>query len=375
MKPEIKEVQNKKELKTFVKFPLVLYKDDPLFVPQLIMDELEQFNPKKNPAYEYCEARLFLAYHDGCPVGRIAAVLNKAANEKYNDQNLRFSWFDTIDDYDVAEALFQKVEEWGRELGLKTLTGPHGFSDLDQEAMLVEGFETLSTIVGFYNRPYSPQFAEKFGFKKEIDYLEYLTPVPHEKGIPEKLLRLAERIKERSSVRILEFKTKKEMMARAEGVFTVIDEAFEEIYGTVPLTRRQIDYYVKKYMSFLDINMIKVGVNEQDEVVCFMFTVPSLSKGFQKAKGKLLPFGWYYLLKAMKERDIIDFYLAGVLKKYQGKGVDLLMVIEIVKMAMKEGFTAAESNLELENNTKVQALWKHFGPKKQRRRRIFKKEI
>lgn len=374
MKPEIKEVLKKKDLKTFVKFPMKLYKDNPYFVPQLIMDELELFDRKKNPAYEYSDSRLFLAYHDGELVGRIAAVLNKAANTKYETKNLRWSWFDTINDYDVAEALFLKVEEWAKELGMETLSGPHGFSDLDQEAMIVEGFDTLPTIVGFCNLPYSPEFTEKFGFTKDIDYFEYVTHVP-ENGIPEKLLRIVNRIKERSSVRILEFKSKKEVLKRGPAVFEVIDEAFAEIYGATPLTRRQIDYYVNKYIGFLDKKMIKVAVNEDDEVVAFMFTVPSLSKAFQKAKGRIFPFGWYHLLKAMKQRDVLDFYLAGVKTKYQGKGIDLMMVMEMVKMALNEGFNCAESNLELETNTKVQAQWKHFGPKKVRVRRVYKKTI
>ncbi len=375
MKPEIKEVKTKKEVKLFVKVPFTIYKGHPYWVPPLIRDEMELFDKEKNPAYEYAESRLFIAYVNGKPVGRIAAILSHAANTKYGTKNIRFGWFDTIDDYDVAEALFERVETWGRELGMETVTGPHGFCDLDSEGMMVEGFDTLPTIICFYNNAYYPPFTEKFGFTKEIDYYEYVTPVPHEKGIPEKLLTLAERIKERTNIKLLEFKSNKDVLARGTEIFELIDEAFEEIYGTTPLTRRQIDYYVKKYISFLDKDMIKAAVNEKNEIVGFMFTVPNLSKGFQKANGRLLPFGWFHLLKAMKARDVVDFYLAGVKKKYQGKGIDLLMVVEIVKMAMEKGFRCAESNLELENNTKVQALWKHFNPVRKRIRRIYKKTI
>ncbi len=375
MKPDIKIVKTKNDLKKFIKVPYGIFKDNPYWVPPLVKDERELFNKKKNPSYENAETKLFIAYQNGKPVGRIAGIASYAANEKYNTKNLRFGWFDTINDYDVAQTLFKAVETWGKELGMETLTGPHGFTDLEPEGMLIKGFDTLPTIVGYYNFPYSPQFTEKYGFTKDIDYFEFLTPAPLETGVPEKLLRIAERVKQRSSIRILELKSKKEVMAYGEAIFRLIDEAFEEIYGTVPFTERQIQYNVKKYISLLDKDLIKLAVNEEDELVGFLFTVPSLSKAFQKGKGKLFPLGWYYILKAFKSNDVLDFYMAGVKKKYQGKGVDLLMVIEIVKTAVERGYKYAESNLELETNTKVQAMWKPFNPKRHRERRIYKKNI
>ena len=375
MKTEIEIVKTKKELKRFIKFPFRLYKGSPYWAPPLIRDDLEMFNRKKNPSYENADTRLFIAARGGQPVGRIAAIISYAANEKYKTRNLRFGWFDVIDDYEVAQSLFRAVEDWGRELGMETLTGPHGFTDLDPEGMLIEGFETIPTIVGSYNNPYSPVFMEKYGFSKDVDYFEFLTPVPRETGIPEKLLRIAERVKQRTNVRILKFKNKKEAMPYGEAIFRVIDEAFEDIYGTVPLTDRQIRYNVDKYISFLNIDLMKLAVNEKNELVGFLFTVPSLSKAFQAAKGKLFPFGWYYILKALRSTDVIDFYMAGVKRKYQGKGIDLLMIIEIVNTLIEKGFTYAESNLELETNTRVQALWKHFNPRRHRARRIYKKDI
>lgn len=371
----IKEVKSKKDLKKFIKVPFKLFKNNPYWVPPIIKDELELFNKKKNPAYDNADSRHFIAYKNDEAVGRIAGIISYASNEKNKSKNMRFGWFDTVDDYKVAEALFRTVENWAKELGMETLTGPHGFTDLDPEAMLIEGFDTVPTIVGIYNESYSPKFAEKYGFVKDIDYFEYLTEVPHKTGIPEKLLRISERVKERSEVKILKFKNKKEVMKIAPDIFRLINETFYDIYGTVPFTERHIEYNVKKYISFLDIDMIKVGVNKNDELISFMFTVPSLSKAFQKAKGNFFPFGIYHILKAFKKNDIVDFYMAAVKKEYQGKGIDLLMSIEIVKMGLARGFKFAESNLELETNTKVQAMWKHFNPKKHRRRRIFKKEI
>lgn len=375
MNIEIKEVKTKKDLKQFIKVPFGIFKDNPNWVPPMNMDEMETFNTSKNPAFENCEAKLYIALQDGKPVGRVAAILSHGANNKFNSKNLRFGWFDTIKNYDVTVALMNKIEAWGKEKGMETLTGPQGFTDLDPEGMLVEGFDQLATIAVYYNHPYYPEYLEKYGFEKEIDYVEFKTFTPHKTGLPEKLLRIVDRIKERGGLRILEFKNKKELLSRGEEIFRLLDEAYEEIYGSYPLTDKQIQYYTKKYLPFVNKDMVKVVVNKDDEVVGFMISMPSFSEAFQKAKGKLFPFGWFHILRALKKRKIIDFYLAGVKKEYRGQGADLLMVMELAKYALKHGFLYGESNPELEDNNKIQAQWKPFGPIQHKRRRIFKKKI
>lgn len=375
MSVEIREVETKKELKTFIKVPFEIYKGDPYWVPPLIMDDLDTFTPEKNPAYESADARLFLAYKDGKAVGRIIGILSHAANDKYNTKNLRFGWFDTINDYDVARSLLMTVEKWGKELGMETMTGPHGFSDLDPEGMLVEGFDQLPTISVYYNFPYYPEFVEKYGFKKEIDYLEFRSVNPQETGIPPKLLRLGARIKERSGIRVHKFKSKRELKKRTVDLFHLLNEAFEEIYGSVPLSEKQILYYVKKYFSFVDKDLIQLAVDDKDEAVGFMIAMPSLSKGFQKAKGRLFPFGWFHILRALKNYEVLDFYLAGIKKSYRGQGIDLLMVLEVLQSALKKGVKYAESNPELETNKKIHAQWKYFNPTQHKRRRIYRKDI
>ena len=375
MSIDIRLVDCKKKLKEFIKVPFDLYKGNAFWVPPLIWDEMDTFNPRKNPAYEHAETRLFIAYKDGKAVGRIAGILSRIANEKYQTKNLRFGWFDTINDYEVAQALFQTVEQWGKELGMATMTGPHGFSDLDPEGMLIEGFDQLATISVYYNFPYYPEFTEKFGFKKEIDYLEFLSIAPQDTGIPEKLVRLGERIKQRSGVKVAQFKTKGELKKRAVDLFHLLDEAFEEIYGSVPLTEKQIFYYILKYIPFVDKDLVKLAVDENNEAVGFIITMPSLSKAFQKARGRLLPFGWLHILNALRKFEVLDFYLAGVKKKYRGHGVDLLMVLEVVQAALDRGVKFSESNPELETNEKVHAQWKYFNPTQHKRRRIYKKEI
>jgi hypothetical protein len=372
----VKEVLDKKDLKTFVMLPFAMYKNDPMWVPQLIQDDMEIFDKQKNPAFENADSRLFLAYKDGKPAGRVAAIDNRAANKKYNTRNLRFGWFDSVDDPEVAAALFRAVEGWARELGMETVTGPHGFCDLDPQGMLVEGFDQLPTIAGYYNFPYYQKLVEGLGFAKEIDYVEFRTQVPADmSAFPEKLLRLADRIQERGGLRLLKYANKKEILGRAKELFHLLDEAFDEIYGAVPLTEKQVNYFIKKYFSFVDKDLLQMVVNEKDEMVGFMLAMPSLSRAFQKANGRLFPLGWWHLLRALKKNDVLDFYLAGIKKSCRGMGVDLLMVVEMARGAVAKGFRFTESNQELETNTKIQAQWKYFNPVQHKRKRIFKKKL
>ncbi len=371
----IKKVKNKKDLKAFIMTPFKIYKKDKKWIPPLLMDEYEVFNPDKNPAFENAKSILFIAYKDNKITGRIAGIISMIANEKYKTKNLRFGWFDTIYDPEVSKALFDAVENWGREEGMKTLSGPLGFTDLDPEGLMVEGFEEMPTVASNYNKKYYQDLIEKYGFKKEVDYIEFFAKIPEMNEIPEKLLKISDRIKERSNLKIKVFKTKKELVKRGKELFTLLDEAFDEIYGSTPLTDKQITYYTNKYLPFVHKDLIKIIDNENDEMVGFMISMPSLTKGHKDANGRILPFGWFHLLKSLKTYNHLDFYLAGVKKKYRGIGVDLLMVIEIIKSAKKLGFKYCESNMELETNSKIHGLWKYFNPRQHKRRRIFKKAI
>jgi hypothetical protein len=338
-------------------------------------DEIETFTKGKNPSLDVCDTKLFLAYQDDKIVGRIAAIINNPANIKYNTKNLRFSWIDFIEDYNVAKALLDNAIEWGKSKGMVTVTGPHGFSDLDMQGLLIEGFDKLSTIAGFYNYPYYKNYLERYGFEKEIDFVEFLSFPPHEEGVPEKMLRASEWVRKKYNYHLLDYKSAKQYKKRGDEIFSLLEETFEENYGTVPLSKEQVNYYINKFISFVNPELIKIVVNDKDEMIGFMITMPSLSKAFQKMKGKLLPFGIFHIMKALKTYETIDFYLAGVKKEYRGKGVDLIMVVDIIKSVLKLGFKYVESNQELENNTKVQSEWKFFNPIQHKRRRIFKKEI
>lgn len=376
MSVQIMPVESRRDLKRFVKFPMELYRGNLYFVPQLIRDEMELLTPDKNPAFENAEAQTFLALRDGRIVGRIAAILNHAANRKYGTKNLRFSWFDMIDDLEVAKALFTAAEDWGRQRGMETITGPHSFTDLDPYGTLIEGFEELGTIATIYNHPYYPRLAEQCGFVKDVDYVEFQALPPEGASLPEKTVKLAEWAQKRNNFRILKYRSirlaKKE---RAAELFDVLDEAFEELYGTVPLSRRQKEYYVNKYMSFVNPDFLEIAVNEKNEMIGFIISMPSLSRAFQKANGRLFPFGFIHILRALKRYDTLDFYLAGVKKDFRGKGVDLIMTIDIFRAGMAKGIRCAESNPELETNSKIQNEWKIVPVRQHKRRRIYRKAI
>ena len=372
---EIQEVKTTHQLKEFVTYPLSLYWNHPFYIPPLIRDEINIFSPAKNPAYENCETRLFLVFYQERCMGRIAGIISHVSNEKYQEKNIRFGWFDTINDLTSAQLLFSAVEEWGKQKGMTTCTGPQGFTDLDPAGMLIEGFNELGTMATIYNYPYYLNLVEKCGYEKFIDSLEFQTLVPYEKGIPENLEKSAEWVKKRYRFHLLEFKTKKEALKRGMELINLIDESYADLYGTVPLTEKQKNYYIKKYLPYIQTDFIKAVANENNEMIGFMITMPSFSQALQKARGKLFPFGFWYLLKAMKTYHILDFYLAGVKKEYRNKGVDILMVYEITKTAMKFGFSYSESNPELETNKKIQNEWKHFKPSQHKRRRIFRKRI
>jgi hypothetical protein len=372
---EVSAVTGQRDLKRFVTYPIGLLGRYPAYVPPLVSDDMSTFSADKNPAFENAEARFFLARREGRIVGRVAAILSHVANRKYGTKNLRFGWFDSVDDAEVAAELFAAVEAWGSEHGMETLTGPHGFSDLDPEGMLIEGFVELGTIGTLWTPPYYPALLERLGFTKEIDWVEFEGKTPSS-GIPERIVRLGEFVLKRNKFRIARYPTLKKLRAaRQKELFDLLDESFEELYGSVPLTDRQKEYYANKYLPFVNIEFLKLVVNEDDRMIGFMIAIPSFARAMQKAQGRLFPFGFVHLLRAMNKFDRLEFLLAGVKKEYRGKGVDLLMVLDTFKAALKHGVKYAESNVELETNTKIQAEWKIVENRQHKRRRLYRKAI
>ena len=373
----IQKVSSKSELKKFIRFNYELYKDNPYSVPDLYDDMLNTFNPKKNAAFEFCEAEYFLAYKDGRLVGRVAAIINHRANETWKAKEVRFGWIDFIDDAEVSAALLKTVEEWGKERGMTAIVGPLGFTDMDAEGMLIEGFDQLSTMATIYNYPYYPQHLERLGYEKATDWVEFKLKVPEEQ-LPERFKRVAEIILQKYKLKIVKL-TRKEIKEKNYGqrMFDLINEAYAPLYGFSKMTQGQINQYVKTYLPLLDLRMVTVVEDEAGELVAVGISMASLSEALQKAKGRIFPFGWYYLLKSLywKRPKTLDLLLVAVKPEYQSKGVNALLFYDLVPVYMDMGFEFGESNPELEDNKKVQSQWSAFNPVLHKRRRAFRKNI
>ena len=373
----IKKVTTKQELKRFIRFNYELYKGNPYSVPDLYDDMLNTFNRRKNAAFEFCEADYFLAYKDGWLVGRVAAIINNRANETWGKKEVRFGWIDFTDDTVVSEALIHAVEQWGKERGMTHITGPLGFTDMDAEGMLVEGFDQLGTMATIYNYPYYPQHIERLGFVKDADWVEYKIYIPD--AIPDKHKRISDLIQRKYNLKIKKY-TSSRKIARDYGqaIFELINEAYTPLYGYSALTQRQIDQYVKMYLPILDLRMVTLITDADDQLVAVGISMPSLSEALQKSHGRLLPFGWYYLLKALffkRRAKMLDLLLVAVKPEYQNKGVNALLFSDLIPVYQQLGFEYAESNPELELNGKVQAQWEYFRTEQHKRRRAFMKEI
>ena len=373
----IKKVTTKRDLKRFIRFNYKLYKGNPYSVPDLFDDMLNTFNKQKNAAFEFCEADYFLAYKDGKIVGRVAAIINHKANQAWGKKDVRFGWIDFTDDAEVADALIRAVEQWGKERGMTDIVGPLGFTDMDAEGMLIEGFDQLGTMATIYNYPYYPHHMERMGFVKDSDWVEFKIYIPD--GIPDKHKRIADIIQRKYNLQIKKYTSARKIAAEyGQAIFRLINEAYSQLYGYSALSQRQIEQYVKMYLPILDLRMVTLITEQNGELVAVGISMPSLSEALQKAHGRLLPFGWYYLLKALffkRRAKMLDLLLVAVKPEYQNKGVNALLFTDLIPVYQQLGFEYAESNPEMELNGKVQAQWDYFRTEQHKRRRAFRKAI
>ena len=372
----IKKVSSSSELKKFIRFNYELYKENPFSVPDLYDDMLNTFSRDRNAAFEFCDADYFLAYKDGKLVGRIAAILNNRANETWGKKEVRFGWVDFVNDIEVSDALLKAVEEWGKERGMTEMVGPLGFTDFDAEGMLVEGYEELGTMATIYNFPYYPQHMEKLGFEKEADWVEFKIYIPD--AIPDKHKRISEIIMRKYGLKIVKCQSTKDINKYGQAIFDLMNEAYSPLYGYSALSPKQIQQYIKMFLPILDLRMVTLVTDAEDNVVAVGISMPSLSKALQKAKGRLLPFGWYHLLKTIflkKYPKVLDLLLVAVKPEYQNKGVNALLFYDLIPVYQQLGFEYAESNPELELNDKVQAQWEYFKTIQHKRRRAYKKSL
>lgn len=365
----------KRELKKYVQFGIDLYKGNDCFVPPLIFDEVNTLLPEKNPAFDFCKAQSFMAFRDGKPVGRVTGIINDVVNFRTGTRALRFGFADFIDDAEVVDALFNAVEDWGRAQGMTKIVGPMGFSDMDHEGMLIEGFDELGTMATIYNYPYYPRHMERMGYVKDADWLEYRMTIPD--AVPDKYMRIAEIVRKKYNLRVLKFTSRKKIKEQyGHALFNLINEAYDGLYGYSPLTERQINYYINMYLGILRLEDVCVIVDADDVLVGVGISIPSFSRALQKGRGKLFPMGWWHLLKALRGKtDIVDLLLVAVKPEYQNKGVNALLFADLLPGYIKNGYKYAESNPELEENTGVQLQWQYFERRQHRRRRAFSKPL
>ncbi len=368
----IKEIFTRSELKKFIEFPHKLYKSNPYWVPSLFFDEVNTLTKDKNPAFETASARYWLAFRDGKIIGRIAGILLPAHQQKWGENFVRFGWFDFIDDPEVVSALLGKVESWALEIGAEGVHGPLGFTDLDREGMLVDGFEELATLATNFNFPYYQKRLEEYGYTKDVDW------VSNEIQLVDKSIGRVEQAAEIVSKRydLHLFKgSKKELYKIAPQIFEVVNEAYRNLYGTVPLTKKQIKTYIDQYFGFALLKYITVVLDKNDRAVAFGITFPSFSKALQRSGGKLFPFGFIHFLWALYFNDTIDLYLEGVIDEYRGKGLNGMMMNILFKNYIKNGIKKVETNLTLENNNDVQVQWKYFEARQHKRHRVYIKHL
>lgn len=369
----IKELTTKKELTEFVKFPLSLYKNNPYWVPPLISDEVASFDKTKNPVFDNAEAFFYGAYNEkGKMVGRVVAIINQL-DLKQNIKKVRFGWLDMIDDIQVTQALLDKVAEKAREYQLEYMEGPIGFSNMDKVGLLTEGYDHLSNMMTWYNYPYYNRHLEQLGFNKEKGFVEMEFLVKNSK--PGIFKKTAEAIKKRYGVKFIDTPTTKEVLKHVDAMFDLYNETYSKLASYVPISERQREYFKQKYIPFINPEYIRFIEDKDGKLICFAIVMPSFSKALQKAKGKLFPWGWWYLLQSKRHHDTVEFYLIGVAPEYQSKGIPALLFDYYYDIFTRNGVTHCVITPELEENIAIQQLWKSFDPVIFARRATFKKQV
>ena len=351
-------------LHQYVQFGIDLYRNNPYYVPPLVFDEIATLSPDKNPASDFCESQSFMAFRNGEPVGTITAIINRAANEKTGRRQMRFGFVNFVDDAEVVDELFAAVEEWGRCRGMTEIVGPMGFSDLDQEGMLIEGFEEDGTMATIYNYPYYPEHMVRMGYEKDADWIEYHA-------------RIAEIVARKYNLSVKKYTSRSKIKAEyGRAIFELVNDAYKDLYGYVALTDRQIEHYIAQYIGVLRLEDVSLVIDGEGTLVALGIAMPSLSQALRKGRGKLFPFGWYHLLRAIGgHTDVVDLLLVAVRPDYQSKGVNALIFSDLIPRFAASGYKFAESNVELEGNENVQKQWEYFERRQHRRRRAFRKML
>ncbi|MBL0337499.1 MAG: putative zinc-binding protein [Chitinophagaceae bacterium] len=369
----IREATTPRDMQLFVDFAHRLYAGNAFYVPQLKKDMADTFNKNKNPVFDFCEARYWLAYKGNRVVGRVAGIINHEYNRRWGKKYMRFGWIDFEDEEAIAAELLKAVEAWAGEKDMDAVHGPLGFTNFDYAGMLIRGFDQLGTFATIYNYPYYPLAVEKAGYIKDVDWVEYKIRLP--KAMPEKLEKVAQIVLKRNQLHVVNAGSVREMKTYGRDIFKLINAAYAGLYGMVPLNDKQIDYNIKKYLSFIKPDFISLVLDKENRLAAFGITMPSLSKALQKTGGKLYPFGFLHILKAFRKNNLADLCLVAVRPDLQGKGLNAILMQQLTASYLKNGIEFAESNPELETNEKVQSLWEYYDATQHKRRRCYIKYL
>lgn len=372
---EIREVTNKRQLRQFVSYPNKLYRDVPQYIPPMIADDLGDWDPHRNPAFSYCDAKCWLALRDGKIVGRIGAIHNRRANEKWGVRRMRFTQVDFIDDEEVSGALFRTVEDYARQMGCSEIHGPLGFTDLDRKGMLVDGFERRSMFITYYNHPYYLDHLTRLGYVKDVDWVELLIDVPYDEHTCTRMDKLAERVKHFSNLHVAQVNSRREYRPLVEKVFHLVNTAYDHLYGTVLLDDRQIRRYANRFIPLINPDLACFVLDEQDDLVGFGVSAPSLADALKKSHGRLFPLGWMRVQRALRANDTLDLFLIALKREYQDKAVNAIIMNHIIKGCHRMGIRKAETGPQLETNYKIRSQWNFFKAEQHKRRRCFVKAL
>jgi hypothetical protein len=372
---EIIEVTSRQQYRAFFQFPFDLYRNCPQWVPTVTKEEMDIFDPQKNAVFEHAMARLFLAKKKGKIVGRIAAMINWVEVEKLQKTKVRFGWYDTIDDLEVSQKLIETVEAVAIAEGMTYIEGPMGFSNMDKAGLLVRGYEHMNTMITWYHYPYQKIHLERLGLKKQSEWIEFKIDIYDAKDSPEKVKKFARVIKARYKLKTLAFKTTKDVEPHVDKMFELLNQTYNKLQSFVPIQQHQIEVYKKKYLPYVHPDFIKCVVDENDEMIGFAITMPSFTKALKRINGKMFPFGFYHLWRALRKNNRASFYLIGIKESYQSKGVTAIIFQDIQEMFNKRGITEVETNPELEENKAIQSMWKNYKHELHKRRRTYRKDI
>ena len=371
---ELYEVHSRRDMLEFIEFPNRLYAKVPQYVPALVIDELSNLSAKKNPAFEYCDMRYFLARRNGKTVGRIGGIISHKANERWHEKKIRITRMDFVEDYEVFTALVGVIEAWGAEQGLSEIVGPIGFCDLDKEGMLVDGFERDSMFITYYNFPYYPEFMQRYGFEKEADWTEHIITMQSPEEA--RMARISDRLLSRGGFRVVKLKSKRQLKPWIPEIFRLINSEYSQLYGVVPLTERQIKYYTSQFLTLINLRYVSLIADAEGKLAAFGVLAPSLAEPMKKCRGRLFPTGWFHLLRAIRHPRILDMYLVAVRGDYRKSGLPAVLMNDIYHRAKADHILFAETGPELETNLNVQNMWGLFQSEMNvRRRRSWKKEI